>query len=85
MMMKDVDHTNPGASESIETVFRRGCRGTAIVADGGREDDEETVQDVTISEEAVQNETMQDVEHESPTEGASRSFERGTEGRDERV
>jgi hypothetical protein len=29
--------------------------------------------------------TMADVSHESPTDGANRSFERGTEGRDDTV
>ena len=42
----------------------------AVAADGGRESTEET---------------MADVSHEPPNEGATRAFERGTEGRDETV
>ena len=42
----------------------------AVAADGGHE---------------TTDETMADVSHESPNEGATRSFERGTEGRDETV
>jgi hypothetical protein len=41
-----------------------------VAADGGREPGEET---------------MADVDHEPPSEGASRSFERGTEGRERSV
>ena len=41
-----------------------------VAADGGREPDEGT---------------MADVDHEPPTEGATRSFERGSEGREETV
>ena len=41
-----------------------------VAADGGHEPTDET---------------MADVDHEPPTEGASRSFERGSEGRDKTV
>jgi len=43
-------------------------RGQVVAADGGTEESA--------------TETMRDVSHEAPTEGANRTFERGTEGRD---
>jgi hypothetical protein len=43
-----------------------------VAADGGERGGRETDQ-------------MDEVSHESPGEGANRAFERGTEGRDERV
>ena len=64
MAMKDVDHTHPHTNEPFGQTFYRG----AIAADGGRTDDEQT---------------MEDIHHEPPNEGATRTFERGTEGRDE--
>ena len=58
--MKDVDQTDPYMNSTFGTaVYRRGP-----VADGGREQAEET---------------MEDVEHESPVEGTRRTFERGAE------
>ena len=36
-------------------------------------------------EQKTDDEEMEDVDHESPNEGANRTFERGTEGRDESV
>ena len=39
----------------------------AVAADGGHEPEEQT---------------MDDVDHEPPSEGATRAFERGTEGRE---
>ena len=41
-----------------------------VAADGGRE---------------PASETLADIDHEAPTGGATRSFERGNEGRDESV
>jgi len=72
MPMEDVDHTNPHTDESFgqTQTFRRG---TVVAADGGDPDPEED------------DDTMEDVEHESPSEGANRTFERGTEGRTDTV
>ncbi|PSQ33322.1 hypothetical protein BRD09_01345 [Halobacteriales archaeon SW_10_68_16] len=44
----------------------------------GQDDEEGTI-------EGVEPETMEDVVHEAPTDGAKRTFERGNEGRDETV
>ena len=76
MAMEDVDHTNPYTDESFgqTQTFQRG---TVIAADGGEADAE--------SDAETDGETMEDVEHESPSEGANRTFERGTEGRTDTV
>ncbi|MFC7135224.1 MULTISPECIES: hypothetical protein [Salinibaculum] len=71
MTMEDVDHTHPHTDEPFNASFRRG---PAVAADGGRPD---------AAEEAI--ETMEDVTHDPPSEGANRSFERGTEGRTDTV
>ncbi|WP_233739925.1 hypothetical protein [Halovenus carboxidivorans] len=64
--MQDIDHTHPHTG----TAFGRNYYDAGAVAtDGGRETDEET---------------MEDVDHE-PAEGATRAFERGTEGRERSV
>jgi hypothetical protein len=69
MDIKDIDHTNPHTDEPFVETFRRG---QVVAADGGHPD-------------ATDDETMEDVTHTSPNEGANRTFERGTEGRDETV
>jgi len=71
--MRDVDHTHPHTNESFGAAFRRG---PTVAADGGERSD---------ADEAVDAETMADVDHESPSEGATRAFERGTEGRTDSV
>ncbi|MFB6074497.1 MAG: hypothetical protein ABEJ89_05750 [Haloarculaceae archaeon] len=68
--MRDVDHTHPHTDEPFGAAFRRG---PDVAADGGARD------------ETPATETMADVDHEKPTEAVDRVFERGTEGRDERV
>jgi hypothetical protein len=70
MSMRNVDHTHPYTDESFGGMFRRG---QLVAADGGAPDPTTT------------DETMEDVAHEAPTEGANRSFERGMEGRSETV
>jgi len=69
--MRDVDHTHPHTDEPFGELHNRGA---VVAADGGEPDsaDEATA-------------TMEDVNHETPTDGANRVFERGTEGRDETV
>ena len=92
--MHDVDHTHPHTDEPFGSAFRRG---PAVAADGGERSDgsrssSERSSDGgrdsgTESRRAEDEETdqMEDVDHESPTKGADRAFERGTEGRDESV
>ena len=75
--MQDVDHTHPHTDETFGDAFRRG---PDVVADGGVRDGTDE-----SDEENTNGETMEDVDHESPTGAANRSFERGTEGRDESV
>jgi len=72
--MNDVDHTHPHTDEPFGAAFRRG---PTVAADGGEAEAEDDAVDT--------DETMEDVDHESPSEGATRVFERGTEGRDESV
>ncbi|WP_276272108.1 hypothetical protein [Haloarcula litorea] len=67
--MGEVDHTHPHTNDTFGNPFQRG---PAVAADGG-EAEEPT------------DETMEDVDHESPGEGVDRAYERGTEGRDETV
>jgi hypothetical protein len=73
--MEDVDHTHPHTDETFgqTQTFRRGA---VVAADGGRDESADAEED---------DETMEDVEHESPSEGANRTFERGTEGRTDTV
>jgi hypothetical protein len=68
--LQDIDHTHPYTDEPFVESFRRG----QLVADGGETDATEEADD-----------TMEDVAHTSPNEGANRTFERGREGRDETV
>jgi hypothetical protein len=68
--MRDVDHTHPHTDEPFGGRFRRGV----VAADGGQR-----------GSETAESEQMDEVSHESPDEGANRAFERGREGRDERV
>jgi hypothetical protein len=56
--------------------------GVTPTNDGGPSGDRRPSRD---SRRDVAEEEMEDVEHESPTDGAVRSFERGTEGRDRTV
>ncbi|MHB9286644.1 hypothetical protein ACKVMT_06345 [Halobacteriales archaeon Cl-PHB] len=69
--MAEVDHTHPHTGEPFEITFRRGV---TVAADGGRHAASDGATD-----------SMADVTHEAATEGANRSFERGTEGRNETV
>jgi len=70
--MKDVDHTHPHTNDTFGTVF---TSGQAVAPDGGKAESE--------GEETV--ETMADVDHDSADEGVDRTYERGTEGREEIV
>jgi hypothetical protein len=69
--MGDIDHTNPFADDPFVRTYRRG---RVVAADGGEPDAADG-----------EDETMDEVSHTSPTEGANRTFERGAEGRDESV
>ena len=92
--MHDVDHTHPHTDEPFGAAFRRG---PTVAADGGKRSDRSRPSSErssdggrdsgTESRRAEDEETdqMEDVDHESPTKGADRAFERGTEGRDESV
>jgi hypothetical protein len=82
--MEDVDHTNPHTDESFgqTQTFRRG---TVVAADGGRDDQSRPDGGTADDDPEEDDETMEDVEHESPSEGANRTFERGTEGRTDTV
>ena len=65
--MQDIDHTHPQTGTAFgQNYYDAG----EVAADGGRDEDEQT---------------MEDVDHEPPSEGATRSFERGTEGRERSV
>jgi hypothetical protein len=68
MQMGEIDHTNPYTDEPFVRTYRRG---QVVAADGGERDAADP-----------QEETMEDVAHDSPNEGANRTFERGNEGRD---
>jgi hypothetical protein len=69
--MQDVDHTHPHTGEAFGFRFQRGT----VVADGGEDQRGET-----------DDETMADVTHDTEEDGATtRTFERGTEGREETV
>jgi len=74
--MQDVDHTHPHTDEPFGAAFRRG---PDVAADGGERESSDRAEE----EQRTETEAMEDVDHESPTEGANRTFERGTEGRDE--
>ena len=87
MSMKDVDHTHPHTNEAFGTLHDRGA---VVAADGGRDEQSRPRQaspdggtEETPSDPETQR--MEDVNHEPPSEGANRAFERGTEGRDETV
>jgi len=75
--MADVDHTHPHTNEA----FGAGSftRGQSVAADGGERSDGGENAD------AEESETMKDVDHESPGEGVTRTYERGTEGRTDTV
>ena len=75
MEMRDIDHTHPHTGEPFGKQY---YDAGAVAADGGREA-------ATEEDDEQRTETMADVDHEPPTEGASRSFERGSEGREETV
>jgi len=68
--MAQVDHTHPYTDEPFEITFRRGV---TVAADGGRAGAQ------------PDPDSMGDVSHEAATDGANRTFERGTEGRSETV
>jgi len=72
--MADVDHTHPHTNEAFgaETF----TRGRSVAADGGERSD---------GGESADAGTMKDVDHESPGEGVTRTYERGTEGRTDTV
>jgi hypothetical protein len=69
--MREVDHTHPHTDEPFGEMHNRG---SVVAADGGTSES---------AEESTQ--TMDDVSHEPPSEGANRAFERGTEGRTDTV
>jgi len=69
--MRAVDHTHPHTNDTFGTVF---TSGQAVAADGGTADGADE-----------QDETMADVDHDSPDEGVDRAYERGTEGRTDTV
>ncbi len=71
MTMKDVDHTHPHTDEPFGELHNRGA---VVAADGGNPESAENA-----------TETMEDVNHEPPADGANRAFERGTEGRTDTV
>jgi hypothetical protein len=62
--MAGVDQTHPDTNQA----FGFAVYGRGVVADGGRDQDEES---------------MEDVDHESDTEGGNRTFERGKDTGDE--
>jgi hypothetical protein len=69
--MRDIDHTHPHTGEAFGFRFQRG----AVVADGGED-----------QRAATGKETMADVTHDTEEdEATTRTFERGTEGRDDTV
>jgi hypothetical protein len=74
--MREVDHTHPHTNTAFGRTFRHG--GVAVAADGGEAG-------AGSAEDSTEEPTMADVSHEPPNEGASRSFERGTEGRTDTV
>jgi hypothetical protein len=78
----EISHTNPYTDESFGERVQVFDRGTTIAADGGR--DEEPGDD---TERNVDEETMEDVDHEPPndSESANRVYKRGTDGRDDSV
>jgi hypothetical protein len=81
--MHDVDHTHPHTDEPFGSAFRRG---PTVAADGGERSSSERSSDGGEADaEDEETEQMEDVDHESPSKGADRAFERGTEGRDESV
>jgi hypothetical protein len=86
MTMREVDHTHPHTGESFGEMH---TRGSVVAADGGRDDPPRPRQatpdggEPESADEAT--ETMDDVSHEPPSEGANRAFERGTEGRTDTV
>jgi len=95
--MNDVDHTHPHTDEPFGAAFRRG---PTVAADGGERSngsrssserssdggrDSGTESRRADADDEVDAETMGDVDHESPSEGATRAFERGTEGRTDSV
>jgi hypothetical protein len=84
--MRDVDHTHPHTDEPFGELHNRGA---VVAADGGRDEGSRPRQAQPDGGEADAADegtaTMEDVNHESPAEGANRVFERGTEGRDETV
>ncbi|MFB6222401.1 MAG: hypothetical protein ABEH86_01840 [Haloarcula sp.] len=68
--MQNIEHTHPETNATFGAVFRRG---PVIAADGGERDAEQA------------EETMGDIDHEPPSEGVTRAYERGTEGRGDTV
>ena len=99
--MRDVAHTNPHTGETFVATFQRGVtvaadggeRGAGPEDEGGEEHEDEQQEDEREAGEErtaaaarnAEEEVMEDVAHESETEGANRSFERGTEGKEESV
>jgi len=84
--MEDVDHTHPHTDEPFGEMHDRG---SVVAADGGRDPQSRPRQaqpdggEPDAADDAT--ETMEDVSHEPPAEGANRAFERGTEGRTDTV
>jgi hypothetical protein len=87
--MGEIDHTNPFVDDPFVQTY---SRGQIVAADGGEPGTDpgtesgsgaaDTGGDGDDREENDDEETMEDVPHTSPNEGANRTFERGTEGRD---
>jgi len=89
--MCDVQHTNPHTGEAFVATFQRGI----VAADGGEPGAGPPTGAATVTVGSVrptgasgyrpETGAMVDVDHESGTSGANRSFERGVEGRADRV
>jgi len=85
--MRDIDHTNPYTNDAFGDAFRRG---PDVAADGGERSggprsSSGPQPDGSKRDGEEQDDTMDDVDHESPGDGVTRTYERGTEGRDETV
>jgi hypothetical protein len=86
MQMQDVDHTHPHTNEAFGTLHDRGA---VVAADRGQDAQSRPRQASPdggeVDADDTETQRMEDVNHEPPSEGANRAFERGTERRDETV
>jgi hypothetical protein len=73
--MGSIDHTNPYTDDPFVQTYRRG---QILAADGGE-------RDAAGEDEDEDEDSMKDVPHTPPNDGANRTFERGREGRDRTV